>query len=174
MRLSTVLLFLGLLIAVPARAIRGQSHWDAYKPGTITAVMNQHDSIVPGDSADGRTSVMVSGDDFPTLARVIYRGESRPLDARRALVMREWSLAFLRDTSMLNDFHREYLFQEGKRALWLPVQDTVASFFSRELRPGQAVRLYVIFLGARREPKEIFWAFAVNEFKAEAYVEKAK
>jgi hypothetical protein len=162
-------LLLVLLLAIPFRASRSQSHWDAYKPGTLGAIIDAHDSTIPPNPLNGRQTVVVSGDDFPTLARVIYRGQSRPLDARRAFVMREWSLTFLRDSSMLSDFHREYLFQEGKRLLWLPVQDTVASFFAKELRAGQVATLYVIFLGAQRGPREIAWAFAVNEFKAETY-----
>jgi hypothetical protein len=164
---NSAVFLLAAMLAIPFRAIFGQGRWDAYKPGTLAAIMDAHDSTIPPNPVDGHQSVMVSGDDFPTLARVIYRGQSRPLDARRAFVMREWSLTFLRDTSMLNDFHREYLFQEGKLQIWLPVQDRVASFFPKELKPGQAATLYVIFLGAQRASREIFWAFAVNEFKAE-------
>lgn len=80
--------------------------------------------------------------------------------------MRQWSMTFMRDTSILNDFHREYLFQEGKRLLWLPVQDTVASFFPKELKAGESASLYVIFLGAQWTNADVVWGFAVNEFKA--------
>ena len=142
------------MLAIPFRASLGQGRWDAYKPGALAAIMDAHDSTIPSNPVDGHQSVMVSGDGFPTLARVIYRGRSRPLDARRAFVMREWSLTFLRDTSMLNDFHREYLFQEGKRQIWLPVQDPVGSFFPKELKAGQAATLYVIVLGAQRASRE--------------------
>ena len=65
------------------------------------------------------------------------------------------------------DFHREYLFKEGERLMWLPVQDSVASYFPRELHKGQPVSLYVIWAGAHYAGKEITWAFLVNEFKAE-------
>jgi hypothetical protein len=50
--------------------------------------------------------------------------------------------------------------------LWLPVQDTVASFFAKELKTGQPVYLYVIFLGAQWTNDDVVWGFAVNEFKA--------
>ena len=38
--------------------------------------------------------------------------------------MREWGLTFQRDSSIVNDFHREYLFQEGQESLWLLVQES--------------------------------------------------
>ena len=45
------------------------------------------------------------------------------------------------------------------------VQDTVASFFPRELHPGQSVNVYVSWLGAYYEGRDITWAFIVNEFE---------
>ena len=82
--------------------------------------------------------------------------------------MRDRGKAFLQDSSIAGDFHREYLFQEGKQLLWLPVQDRVASYFARELRPGQPVKLYVMLLGGYYDSGEITWAFIVNEFSAES------
>jgi hypothetical protein len=134
----------------------------------MDAVIQQHDSSIRADHAGKKgPALVVSGDDFPTLARVTYRGDSRSLDSKRREVLREWGLAFMRDTSVLADFHREYLFQEGKRAMWLPVQDSVASYFARELKPGQPVTLYVIWAGAHYAGKDITWTFLVNEFRAE-------
>ena len=159
---------LALLLGGLARTGQAQNNWSRYTPATMGAVIQQHDSSIRADHA-GKTgpALVVSGDDFPTLARVIYRGDSRPLNPNRREVLREWSLAFLRDTSAVTDFHREYLFKEGKRDMWLPVQDTVASYFARELKPGQPVTLYVIWAGAHYAGKDITWTFLVNEFKAE-------
>jgi hypothetical protein len=150
-----------------ARIADAQSNWARYKPGTIAAVIEQHDSTIRADHISKHPGLIVSGHDFPTLARVIYQGDSRPLDSKRLEVLREWGMTFLRDTAIVQDFHREYLFQEGKRRIWLPVQDSVASYFTRELQPGQVVSLYVIWAGAYYAGKDITWTFLVNEFKAE-------
>ncbi len=167
--IATLFALLALLLGGLARISQAQNNWSRYTPGTMAAVIQQHDSSIRADHAGKKgPALAVSGDDFPTLARVTYRGDSRPLDPKRREVLREWSLAFLRDTSAVTDFHREYLFQEGKRAMWLPVQDTVASYFARELRPGQPVTLYVIWAGAHYAGKDITWTFLVNEFKAES------
>jgi hypothetical protein len=101
------------------------------------------------------------------MTHVVYRGDSRPLSPLRVDIVKHWGLAFRKDSTIVKDFHREYLFQEGKNLLWLPVQDTVASFFPRELHPGQGVTLYVVWFGAYYAGEDISWAFIVNEFTAE-------
>jgi hypothetical protein len=171
-RFSTiVLVWLGaLVLGAPIESVHAQNDWARYKPGTITAIIQLHDSTIRADHVANHPGLIVSGDDFPTLARVVYRGDSRPLNPRRIDVVREWGLTFLKDSSIVNDFHREYLFQEGKKLLWLPVQDTVASYFARELHPGQTVTLYVVWFGAYFAGGDIIWAFIVNDFKSDPVV----
>lgn len=156
-----------LLLGGPLGVAQAQTNWGRYKPGTIGAVMQAHDSTIRADHAGKKgPALVVSGDDFATLARVTYRGDSRPLDSKRVDILRQWGLTFMRDTSVVQDFHREYLFQEDKRLLWLPVQDRVASYFARELHPGQIVSLYVMWAGAYYAGEDITWTFMVNEFRA--------
>jgi hypothetical protein len=147
---------------------QAQTNWDRYTPGTIAAIMQQHDSSIRADYDPKYPTFVISGDDFPTLARVAYRGDSRPLNPKNRDVMRRWSLSFLRDTSVVLDFHREYLFKEGRRLLWLPVQDSVAGYFARELHRGQPVTLYIIWAGAYYAGEGITWTFLVNEFRADS------
>jgi hypothetical protein len=155
-----------LNLGAPIRSAAAQTSWDRYKPGTLSAVMDQHDSSIRAGSVDRRPSWVVTGNQFPTLARVRYRGDSRPVDSIRLEIVRHWGVSFLRDSSIARAFHREYLFQEGNQSLWLPVQDSVARYFARELKPGQDVTLYVLWLGAYYAGKDITWAFIVTEFKA--------
>jgi hypothetical protein len=158
-----------LVLGAPFATVHAQINYARYKPGTIAAVMELHDSTIRADhirdgSHPGR---IISGDDFPTMTRVVYRGDSRPLSPLRVDIVKHWGLAFRKDSTIVKNFHREYLFQEGKNLLWLPVQDTVASFFPRELHTGQAVTLYVVWFGAYYAGEDITWAFIVNEFTAE-------
>ncbi len=151
----------------PSGIANAQTKWDRYKPGTLGAIMEMHDSTIRAEWDESKTpGEHFSGDDFPTITTVTYKGDSRALDPVRLELLRRWGLTMMRDSSIAQDFHREYLFQEGRRLLWLPVQDVVASYFVKELKPGQQVRLYVMFLGAYYEGKEITWAFIVNEFTA--------
>jgi hypothetical protein len=153
-----------LLVASPQRRLSAQSSWDRYKPGTLAAIIDGHDSTIRA-TWRGRPSSYFSGNDFPTIARVVYVGSSRPIDPNRLDVLRGWG-KMRSDTSIVQEVHREYLFEEGKHRMWLMVQDTVASFFPRELHPGQSVNVYVSWLGAYYEGRDITWAFIVNEFEA--------
>jgi hypothetical protein len=161
------------LASVPSAAL-AQSTWDRYKPGSLTAVLSDADSTLRKskrevDSAmhatpDTKPSEHFLGTQYPTLATVIYLGRSRPVDPNRLELISAWGRSFLRDSTMAKDFHREYLFQEGKTSLWLAVQDTVASFFPKELHQGQRVNLYVMLLGGYYDAGKITWALIVNEF----------
>jgi len=67
-------------------------------------------------------------------------------DPRRIEIVRRWGLAFLRDSSDCEDFHREYLFQEGERLLMVTGSGHGMRVISaRELHPGHgdALRLMV-------------------------------
>lgn len=166
--ITALVVLIALLLGGSPGIGHAQTNWSRYTPGTIGAIMQQHDSSIRADHVAKYPGVVISGDDFPTLARVTYRGDSRPLNSKRLEVLRMWGLTFQRDTSVVLDFHREYLFQEGKRLLWLPVQDSVAGCFARELHRGQPVTLYVIWAGAYYAGEGITWTFLVNEFKAES------
>jgi hypothetical protein len=164
-----------VLLSLPLDAAGGQSHWDRYKVGTLTAIIRAqgpiilaNESLVPTKSSPKHPGYHYSGDDYPTRAVVVYKGDSRPIDPNRREILRRWGLALRRDTTVADNFTREYLFQEGDQALWLPVQDTVASYFPKELKPGQVVTLYAMFVGAYYAGKEITWTFIVNEFDAQA------
>jgi hypothetical protein len=132
----------------------------------IRAAHRETDSALRRLSKDRRPSEHFLGQQYPTLATVIYKGESRPVDPIRLGLIAAWGRSYMRDSSIAGDFTREYLFQEGDQLLWLPVQDRVASFFPKELRPGQAVKLYVLLLAGHYADDKITWAFIVNEFRA--------
>ncbi len=162
-------------IASPSSGARAQSTWDRYRPGRLSAVIRDADSTIrqakrETDSAmrqapaDERPSEHFLGQQYPTLATVVYKGASRPVDPIRLQLIGAWGRSFLRDSTVAGDFHREYLFQEGDQLLWLPVQNKVASFFPKELKPGQRVNLYVMLLGGYYDKGKFTCAFIVNEF----------
>ena len=89
-RFSTIAsAFLGALALGPSVATaHAQINWGRYKPGTIAAVMQLHDSTIRADHVANHPGLIVSGDDFPTMTRVVYRGDSRPLSPRRVDVVK--------------------------------------------------------------------------------------
>jgi hypothetical protein len=63
------LALLTLLLGGSPGVSQAQTNWDRYTPGTIAAIMQQHDSSIPADYDPKYPSFVISGDDFPTLAR---------------------------------------------------------------------------------------------------------
>jgi hypothetical protein len=163
-------IIVALVLAAPVRTSLAQSTWDRYKPGTLAAATSAADSMIRKariEVNDKGPSEHFLGDKPAILATVIYKGDSRPIDPIRHRLIAAWGMSFMRDSSIAADFHREYLFQEGDKLLWLPVQDTVATFLPKELSPGQRVSLYVVLIAADYADGVITWAPIVNEFKAE-------
>lgn len=162
-------IIVALLFALPIRASLGQSTWDRYQPGTLTGLTNAADSVVRQsliEVPDKGPTEHFFGDKRAILATVIYKGDSRPTNPIRHQLIARWGMSILRDSSVAADFDREYLFQEGDKLFWLPVQDPVATFFPKELRPGQPVSLFVMLIAAYSKDDVITWATIVNEFKA--------
>ena len=96
--------------------------------------------------------------------RAVYTGQSRPLDLRKQAFITAFA-----STSVGNDryaalYEREYRFTAGGQDWWLPVQSPVASYFGKELKPGQAVTLYIRNAGAFRLSDSWDWIFLVEEF----------
>src|SRR5256884_8035973 len=100
-RTRALALFLGpILVGAPIHMGQAQSTWDRYKPGTIRGVIQQNDSSIRANSPGKLPSWVVTGNQFPTLARVVYRGDSRPVDPIRAETFRRWGGSFLRESFM--------------------------------------------------------------------------
>lgn len=156
----------GLCLMSPL-SVQAQSSWDAYRPGSIRQVVALQDSSIRATPRNELPTWITPGNQFPTRAVMTYTGESRPIDRTRRQIIRLWALSFRRDSSIPELFSREFRFKEGQREFWLPVQDSVATYFPRELQPGRAVTVYVTWLGAYYAGGDITWAFVVNEFDAD-------
>ena len=141
-----------------------QSSWDRYQPGTLQAIIQLHDSSVRAIGVSNRPNWVVSAKDFATRARVVFGDKSRPTDSLRTQVIRFWLRSAQLDTANVQSFAREYLFREGGQELWIPVQNQVAAFFPKELRQGQVITVYALWLGAHYAGGDITWAFIINEF----------
>src|SRR5947208_13783182 len=108
-RTRALAFFLGLLlVGAPIDIGRAQSTWDRYKPGTIRGVIQQNDPSIRANSPGKLPSWVVTGNQFPTLARAVYRGDSRPLDSTPPQLVRPVGVPFLPALSMAPRFPRRH------------------------------------------------------------------
>lgn len=149
-----------------------QGNWDAYVPRTLKEISTtiaenslKKPDIVRGDPKKD-SAIVLSYNSYQSRVKVVYTGESRKVSPQRKEVIDFWLGTFSKPKELLDLYENEYLFTEDGAEYWLPVQKTVAVYFSKELKKGNTVTLFVAWLGGRYEPNGFDHVFLVNEFEA--------
>ena len=164
MRFQFVTLVLCSLLPTLGRA---QSSWDRYQPGTVAAIMNRERAAILEHFRTGTDSnIVISGADFATRTTAQYQDSMRATPEGDLHLLEGWARAFRVPIDARRLFVREVLIREDTLVLWLPVQDTVAHVMRQDLHKGDAVLLFVLYLGAYggRGP-DINWVFAINDYQ---------
>lgn len=152
------------LAMVPAVAQEGGFPWHLYEARSLADVIEENSEDFARVKEHNQL-VFTKG--RPYKAKVVFTGESRPLNDERRGLLAMWMEAYGIDLQYISLFEREYLFKEGAAQHWLPTQKQVAAHFGRELSEGETVEIYVQFVGGKREKDtgRADWLFLVNEFQ---------
>src|SRR5258708_5210994 len=158
---------LWLLWIAPA-FLSSQSTWDRYKVGTIRHILAQeHDAVLQDIQTAVMHHIAVSGKDFATLTTVVYEDSVRPTREARLQVIETWSKGFQVGVDARTVFAREVLVREDTALLWLPTQDTVVDAMQHELKRGERIEAYVVYVGAEGDRgSSIDWVLLINDFRA--------
>jgi hypothetical protein len=107
-----------------------------YRPTTIRAFVKD----LPAQQGTMVTT------DLPIRARVQYSGEFRPLpdDSRRLIAV--WTEA-MNVPGITTAFRREVKITEAGTDYWVPVQEFLAPTMNDELRIGEEIELFMIYIG---------------------------
>ncbi len=167
------IIFLALFVILFGSKAFAQSSWDLYQPRTLKDIttniasksLKNPDVVITNEKKD--VSIILSYNSFQSKVKAIYTGTSRKVSDQRREVISIWLKTLGKPKELLDLFENEYLFTEDKVEYWLPVQKQVASYFSDELKKGDTVTLFVAWLGARKEAKDIDYIFLMNDFEAE-------
>jgi len=107
-----------------------------YRPGTIGGVARE------GPSGTG----LIVRADVPIRTTVAYSAVFRPFASDSHRVVVAWAKAM--GLAPVDDhFQRELRVDEDRTTYWLPVQETVAERMTAELRTGERLELFVIYIG---------------------------
>ncbi|HSK71624.1 MAG TPA: hypothetical protein VK892_08015 [Pyrinomonadaceae bacterium] len=166
-------IFLALFITLFVSQTFAQSSWDLYQPRTLKEIittiaaksLKNPDVHIRDEKKD--ISIILSYNSFQSRVKATYTGSSRKVSDKRKEFISIWLKTLDKPKEYLDLFENEYLFIEDKVEYWLPVQKQVASFFSEELKKGDTVTLFVVWLGARKDKNSIDYIFLMNEFEAE-------
>jgi hypothetical protein len=162
MRLSTIAaLALGIASLASAAWAQGFPLMTFGQLGTIDeriAAQQKKTGARPGDL------MFNPGENGGARVNAVYAGQSRPLSARNQAFIISFASSSVGNAAYAGFYEREYLFKEGGKDLWLPVQSQVAAYFAKELKVGQPVTLYVRNAGGFRLSDSWDWMFLVEEF----------
>jgi hypothetical protein len=158
---------LGLLTLVPVRiTCQTTSYddslvWARYKPGSLGAIIRQKTPIWLSDIPAKGTTFAIGGQ-YPTRARVVFLGETRPLPSTRTQFIGAWVRSQLLDSaSVLARFKREVLVREGTRRFWLPVQEKAWANEKELWARNRPIVVLVQLVGVKVVDRIPDWVFLV-------------
>lgn len=127
---------------------------DGYRPTTLATAVEACRARAAGrDPFFARDAILV---------HVVYAGRKRPVPAERRSFLQRWTRSVGVRPGVAALFLEEFLFREGTREIWLPVQAPLVPRIEKELRPGHAADLRLLSAGAQRGD----CIFLVNEIEA--------
>ncbi|HJT68798.1 MAG TPA: hypothetical protein VJ731_01290 [Terriglobales bacterium] len=156
-----------VLVSNSTWAQNNDNHWDEYQPRTLASIIRMHDQDIHDlDLQSEKKAMLLTGDNFPSRTVLVYTGKSRPLLADKQKLLSAWRLMLKSEAPPEDEFKTEVLFREGKKPHWVAVQNVLLQDLPREVKPGQAVTGYIVWIGAIRTRKDWRWLFALNDFAA--------
>jgi hypothetical protein len=99
-------------------------------------------------SSKTREKVFVHGDLRPTRVRAKYAGRSRPLPRSKQAVLNHWAQLYAGAPQHYTvPYRSEILFTDGGVNYWLAVKQDSTAKFSKAIKRGDALDLFVVRLG---------------------------
>ena len=160
MKYSRQAFVIASLLCATTQSVSGQSSGDAYRPGTLTSVVDQHRSSV--DTITGAAqNFVISAKTFPTRATLVFAGTVRPIAKSNRELLMNWAKTMKMDTTLAIAFREEWLFREGETEYWLPFQTETAESMRLAVQAGDSVTVWARFFGAVRSGNRTSWVFPV-------------
>jgi hypothetical protein len=155
---------------VPFSAAAEDFPYENFERGTLAEITGGWDRNMADPSGAERKAKLRTYEEGPILRRVVrarYLGDHHSIDTELAKYLRDFERAHSIANGDAELYKEEYLFDDGGKRYWLPVQTRVASFFAGELHPGDTIDLYLIAEGGIWKPDNgVRYVLAVEEFEA--------
>ena len=142
---------------------QSDGHWDAYKPRTLQSIIDTHGEDIKRLNSE-KKAVLLTGDSFQSQVKLVYSRKTRPLPAEHGVLLDFWRKMLKDQAPSADEFATEVLFKEGAAERWIVVQKPLLDPLSKEVKNGQTVNSYVIWIGAIRAGEHWEWLFAMNGF----------
>lgn len=124
-----------------------------YKPGTLKGIVTEvADELIKTPNvlmskSDGKPLMSISYNSHPTLAEVVFTGETRPVSESRITMLKMWLSTFDRAAELADRFQTEYKFTENGDTYWIPLPKVLENEFADDVKKGARVKLKVAWFG---------------------------
>jgi hypothetical protein len=157
-----------LLCGAPFHASAQSFAWNDFECRTLSQLIKINNDEDADDLKrfPDKGQMVMRGKILPSVVRVTYTSESRPISAEHQKFIELWADVYSEQKQVYaKRFESEFLFTEGPEQYWLPVQGPVAKYLNKELQKGDAVDLYLVRPGGMRIKEKVDWIFLVEEFQ---------
>lgn len=96
---------------------------------------------------------------------VNFTSQSRPLDAAELDYIQKYATR-MGKPNYAKAFTRAFLFKADGQDHWLPVQNGLTEFFTKEVKDGDSITLYLLESGGAKKGAGWAWSYLVEDFKA--------
>ena len=160
MKLTVRFILTLLSIACLSNIALGQSDWDTYSKRSIR-------DVIAANSGEGAKSAdfVISAELFTSQSDAVFGGEHRPISDAKKRFVKLWFGTRNLPEENAEKLAEEYLFTQDGTEYWLPVVAELRPFIEKELKKGDKIRMYFVFLGGYDGKRKIDWVVAVEEFR---------
>ena|SRR5687768_16538389 len=162
---SRILLLLTLMLLLFISTSFAQDFpWDDFKPRTLKEIVSIDAREINDSERENR--VIFHADMLLSVIRVKYTGKSRSVSEVKRDFLKKWAQTFTQNGDEYAAlYEKDLLFMENGVEYWLPVQKKVIPYFSKELKEGEDVDIYIVRAGGVCIKKVCDWFFLVEEFQ---------
>jgi len=137
---------------------------DDYQPRTLKEIFAMKPD--PKDLHDKQERLVVTRDTLPSVVEVTYMGSTRSIPRFKKEAIHQWARLYAGSMEHYTEpYQSEMLFIEGGKRYWLAVQ-TNSALAKHELSKGEALKLYLIRVGAAIAGDTYDWTLLVENFSA--------
>ena len=143
--MKTKLFFTSVLVLTVAGSMLAQAgpkkprELDDYTPRTLADISQLQGSVIESSNKN----VSIHGEIFPTRVKVIYEGNSRPLNQNKKATIAAWANRFAGAPETYNrPYQQEVLFTENGQKYWLAVRTEFLSRFAQELKKVRPLKSF--------------------------------
>jgi hypothetical protein len=163
-RIALAFIFSSLVLLTYAQS--GWESWDANYPKTnfknIIDSENAYARKVESDSAE--TQYYNRLDKYKVEAK--YLGKTRAINVNVLSSMKRVFKLYIGNPEQLDEMAKtEVLIEIEGEKVWMPIQEPLLVDFKKEIKDGNYVTLYCLFLNEHSQDKTLYNTFFISEFR---------